>query len=375
MKFDVEGHKNILAKHKSTLEFTKEDFLTKKGDCIIGINANIDFKKDVPEFRKAIDTKAKKFRKIKITMKHGKHRDDVVALFNHNFSHSEAMVIRKSAFIDARTFAYKANKSAKELNRDIFKELQKKEEKGKLQVNICEVKIKNIIFDFDDTLEEWSDSQKEANKVLADIAKERFNVSKKDFVKAFKDAEYSYILKTKNPKKYSRALWLKDAFKTLDIKVSKKDIDYMTKKYWDKCNEMIKLEKHVIPMLEELSKKYKLFIFSDSDGNKEVKMVRIHKLGIEKYFKDIITSDDTKTNKPSKKAFQYLLDKHKLKAEECFSVGDHAQTDLYTPKKLGMTTVWAKEGGHWSKQSVDYNYIDFEIEDMKELPKILKKFE
>ena len=36
------GHKNITANHKTTLEFTKENSVTKKGDCIIGVNS--DFK-------------------------------------------------------------------------------------------------------------------------------------------------------------------------------------------------------------------------------------------------------------------------------------------------------------------------------------------
>ncbi|HIP75502.1 MAG TPA: DUF371 domain-containing protein, partial [Thermococcus paralvinellae] len=34
------GHENIKATHKSTLEITKEDFLTPRGDCIICIKAD-----------------------------------------------------------------------------------------------------------------------------------------------------------------------------------------------------------------------------------------------------------------------------------------------------------------------------------------------
>ena len=38
------GHKNILAKHRNTLEFTKDKDLTLNGDCIVGVNANFDLK-------------------------------------------------------------------------------------------------------------------------------------------------------------------------------------------------------------------------------------------------------------------------------------------------------------------------------------------
>ena len=76
-----------------------------------------------------------------------------------------------------------------------------------------------------------------------------------------------------------------------------------------------------------------------------------------------LTSDwratHAKSNKPTVKAFEYLLKKHNLKAEECMSVGDHAQTDLYTPKKMGFSTVWIKQGGYWATGKVDYNYIYF----------------
>jgi hypothetical protein len=38
-KFIVYGHENILSNHYSTLEFTKENHVTKKGDCILGIKS------------------------------------------------------------------------------------------------------------------------------------------------------------------------------------------------------------------------------------------------------------------------------------------------------------------------------------------------
>ena len=34
------GHENILCTHNSTIEITKDKSLTKKGDCIIGVNAS-----------------------------------------------------------------------------------------------------------------------------------------------------------------------------------------------------------------------------------------------------------------------------------------------------------------------------------------------
>lgn len=375
MKFKVQGHENILATHKTTFEFTKEDFLTKRGDCILGVNADLDFEKDISKFRKALNSTNKKIRKIKILLNHGPYSDMIVGFFNNSFSHPENMVIRKSAFIDERTFAYKANKSANELNKDIFNELKKKRQKGNLHVEMFPVKIRNIIFDFDDTLEEWTNSEKKADELMADKVAKEYKISKSRFLKEFLKAEHRYIMHTTNPKKYGRDVWIKDTFNILGIKATKKEILGLVDYFWQQCEHLIKLEKHVHPVLDRLYRKYNLYILSDSDGSKEIKMKRIRKLGLDqKYFKDILSSDDTMSNKPSKEAFEYVLRKEKIKPEECISIGDHAQTDLYTPKTLGMTTVWIKQG-HWADSKVDYNYIDFEIKDLAELLKIVKSLE
>jgi HAD superfamily hydrolase (TIGR01549 family) len=375
MKFHVTGHENLKATHKSTLEFTKEDFLTKRGDCILGINANVDFETDLPKLKKALDLRVRKLRKIEIKLKHGSHKDSVFAYYHSGFKHKEAMVIRKSDFLDSRTFAYKANKSAKELKRELFEDLQKKGEKGKLHVDVSPVKIKNIIFDFDDTIEEWTESQKHMEDDLAEAVHKRYKIPKTKFFKKFKEIMHHYILHTRNPKKYGRGLWIRESLRDFDIEPTRKEVNELVEIYWKKCNYFIRLEKHVIPTLKKLKEKYNLFILSDSDGGKQYKTMRVHKLGLEPYFKDILTSDDTKANKPSPDGFNFLLKKHKLKAQECIAVGDHAQTDLYTPKKLGMSTVWIKQG-HWGQdKSVDYNYIDFEINDIKSVLTIVKKFE
>ena len=37
---EFRGHPNIRAEHPTTLEVTKDDFLTPRGDCIVGIASN-----------------------------------------------------------------------------------------------------------------------------------------------------------------------------------------------------------------------------------------------------------------------------------------------------------------------------------------------
>ncbi|MEM2131517.1 MAG: DUF371 domain-containing protein, partial [Candidatus Woesearchaeota archaeon] len=43
--FNFSGHENLLGNHKNSFEFTKEKELTKRGNCIIGVMADFDYKK------------------------------------------------------------------------------------------------------------------------------------------------------------------------------------------------------------------------------------------------------------------------------------------------------------------------------------------
>ncbi len=124
MKFEIKfkGHKNILAKHRSTLEITKEDHLTKKGDCIIGIcSSHSCF--DLPDDLKK---ELKKGKKIKIVIFTPVGEDIILAYGNPNLilTNKTSIVIRKSDFIDSRTLCIKANKSAKDINRKIIEYLK-----------------------------------------------------------------------------------------------------------------------------------------------------------------------------------------------------------------------------------------------------------
>jgi len=114
--FKACGHKNVLAKHKTTIEFTKDKELTLRGDCIVAVNA--DFSLDgIKKFISSL-----KSNKIRITIETNDKKiiEDVSATVNPAFNDAHEIVIRKSDFLDKRTFAIKANKSSAELNRGLI---------------------------------------------------------------------------------------------------------------------------------------------------------------------------------------------------------------------------------------------------------------
>ena len=125
MIFEIyfKGHKNILSKHRSTLEITKEDFLTKKGDCIIGVcSSHSCF--DLPD---KLKKELKKNKKIRIIISTPVGNEEIVAFGNERLilTNKKSIVIRKSNYIDDRTLCIKANKSAIDINRNIIEYLKK----------------------------------------------------------------------------------------------------------------------------------------------------------------------------------------------------------------------------------------------------------
>ncbi len=120
------GHPLIKATHKSTFEITKDNYLTPRGDCIIGIKASHSVK-DLPE---ELKEHLRKGGKIEIIIKVEDLEDRIIAYGHPNLilTNERSIVVRKSTYIDDRTLAIRASKAARDIKREIIKELQKERE-------------------------------------------------------------------------------------------------------------------------------------------------------------------------------------------------------------------------------------------------------
>lgn len=134
-KFHAYGHPNILGKHKTTLEFTKDKEVSLKGDCIIGVNADFDLDK-LNAFIKNSENKSITITIIPVSdnKKYEKINETITAELNPNFGSDKEFVIRKTDFASERTFGIKADKAAFELKRGLISFL--KEKKNKISVVI-----------------------------------------------------------------------------------------------------------------------------------------------------------------------------------------------------------------------------------------------
>ena len=122
------GHGNVLSLHETTIEVTMEPDLTKRGDCIIGVGADmglVDLSDDFKESARDENTK------IRVSFNAGGVKETVVGRGHPDltFAHKTDMVIRKSDFICDRTLMIHTDKSSAELDRKLINLLKDKNQK------------------------------------------------------------------------------------------------------------------------------------------------------------------------------------------------------------------------------------------------------
>jgi len=128
------GHPNITARHSTTLEITKDESIGKDADCIIGVKANKACRDLSEELKNAL----KSGRKVEISIEVEGFVEKITAYGSPalKLTDEKDVVIRKSDFVDERTLAILADKSAKDLDEEIKRRLRNPETQIKITIEI-----------------------------------------------------------------------------------------------------------------------------------------------------------------------------------------------------------------------------------------------
>lgn len=115
----VRGHGNIKATHRSTMEITTDDYVTKRGDCIVACCSS----------ESALSLRAINLEDLGVVTAIFVVGDliDVVSGLGYRWvrlSNGRRIVFRRSAYLDDSTAMILANKSAKDLDRAIVNKLK-----------------------------------------------------------------------------------------------------------------------------------------------------------------------------------------------------------------------------------------------------------
>ena len=131
---EFSGHPLVSALHPTTIEVTKEPYLSRRGDCVIGVSANKSVVELMPEVKRALKTDGSEVT-IRIIVSGNvfefRGRGDARLTLRH----PSEVVLRKSSFVSDRTLMISATAAAKDLPRSIVDSL-KKSQRGSMEVGI-----------------------------------------------------------------------------------------------------------------------------------------------------------------------------------------------------------------------------------------------
>ncbi len=122
------GDPNVRALHRTTFEITKDDYLTPRGDCIIGIRSSKALADLSDEFRDIMRHE----NSILIAILKCQDIVDVVICRgspNLTLSSDRKIIFRKSAYTSPDTIGIMCSKAARDLRRDLIEKLMNRSSK------------------------------------------------------------------------------------------------------------------------------------------------------------------------------------------------------------------------------------------------------
>ncbi|HEX6282638.1 MAG TPA: DUF371 domain-containing protein [Nitrososphaera sp.] len=129
------GHPNIQSLHAKTIEITKDEHLTPRGDCIIGLKAN----KACADLDESFKHRLKSNSAIvRIEIMVGDESFRIIGRGDERLSMLNAhdIVIRRTNFVCPRTMSVLCDKASSDMPRKLVKMLQDQKTKGIFRITL-----------------------------------------------------------------------------------------------------------------------------------------------------------------------------------------------------------------------------------------------
>ena len=136
---------------------------------------------------------------------------------------------------------------------------------------------------------------------------------------------------------------------------------------WYKEDE--ELYPDTVKVLERLSKSYKIGVIANQSLGTAG---RLEEKGILQYIDLVIASAEEGVSKPDKKIFDIALSRANCEAGNAVMIGDRIDNDIVPAKKIGMKTIWIKQGfGKYWRISNQEEQADYEVDNLTDLLELL----
>ncbi|MHA2423483.1 MAG: DUF371 domain-containing protein [Candidatus Thorarchaeota archaeon] len=123
VSFRAYGHENVIGDHRTTVELTSEDFLTRTGTCIIGIRSDLTLQTLSDEIKTLVRSEKTK---IILRLSVDGVSEEIVGRGSSGLTYEDnvSMVARTSTFECGRTLMVEADKAASDIDRKLISILQ-----------------------------------------------------------------------------------------------------------------------------------------------------------------------------------------------------------------------------------------------------------
>lgn len=204
------------------------------------------------------------------------------------------------------------------------------------------MKYKHLLFDLDHTLWDYDTNAKET---LADLYSlyqldkhELFEVS--EFIDTFFQVNnelWTAYNHDRIKKGYIRENRFKQIFERLRLPLRHYPLG-IDDNYLHSCPQ----KTHKIPFADEiltyLQPQYELHILTN--GFNDVQSVKLERSGLNKYFREVITSESAEAKKPSAKIFEHTMNQIDASIDETLMIGDNLNTDIKGARDFGIDQVY-----------------------------------
>lgn len=202
--------------------------------------------------------------------------------------------------------------------------------------------IKAVIFDADGTL--YNVKTERAYSLSADflfkktgISAEIIRVELKKTIDKIRFSPFGLFDPEKRQRKYALEKTL------LRLGIDKKNAIVLTAEaldiFWSIVIEDLEKFPIVIETIKNLAKKYDIAVTSEEFRENLIMKLNCVFGDWKKYFKVLITPEETGTMKPSEKYYLIAMHKFHLSSPEILAVGDSEERDIIPAKKLGIRAL------------------------------------
>lgn len=203
--------------------------------------------------------------------------------------------------------------------------------------------IKAVIFDIDDTLYDFENTNKKAMQALEVYCKEKLQLENPLFMNIFKEAQ---MLVTQRVKcdcatVHNRLIRFQCMLELVKKPLFPHAME-MYKAYWGTLLAHAKPEPGVIALMKLLKSKG-IYIGIGTDMTALIQYKKLEKLQVASMIDAIVTSEEAGVEKPDTKFFKLCVQKTGFAPEECLFIGDNLEKDVRGPQEIGMQSIWYRK--------------------------------